>query len=62
MENFFRWLLAPVWAVVFGRSVATRQATLLWTLVVALEIRPVANNPPTRADTAIADTTTERDR
>jgi len=37
MEHFFRWLLAPLWAVVFGRSVATRQATLLWTLVVAVE-------------------------
>ena len=37
MENFFRWLLAPLWAVVFGRSEATRQGTLLWTLVVAVE-------------------------
>ncbi len=37
MEHFFRWLLAPLWAIMFGRSDATRQATLLWTLVVAVE-------------------------
>ena len=37
MEIFFRWLLGPLWAVVFGRSEATRQATLLWTLIAAVE-------------------------
>lgn len=37
MENFFRWLLAPFWTALLGRAQATRQATLLWTLAVAVE-------------------------
>ena len=37
MEIFFRWLLAPVWAVLFGRAESTRQGILLWTLAVAVE-------------------------
>ncbi len=37
MEEFFRWVLAPVWAILMGRAEATRQGTLLWTLAVAVE-------------------------
>ncbi len=37
MGTFIGWLLGPLWMVFFGRSQATRQATLLWTLVVAVE-------------------------
>ena len=37
METFLGWLLGPLWTVFFDRSQATRQATLLRTLAVALE-------------------------
>jgi type IV pilus assembly protein PilC len=37
MGVFFGWLLGPLWMVLFDRSQATRQATLLWTMVVAIE-------------------------
>lgn len=37
MEFLFGWLLGPLWMVFFERSQATRQATLLWTLAVAVE-------------------------
>jgi type II secretory pathway component PulF len=37
METFFRWLIAPFWTALFGRAEATRQATLLRTLAIAVE-------------------------
>jgi len=37
MGAFFGWLLGPLWMVFFDRSMATRQATLLWTMAVAIE-------------------------
>ncbi len=37
MGSFLGWLLGPLWSVFFERSQATRQATLLWTLAVAIE-------------------------
>jgi len=37
MGAFFSWLLGPLWMVVFDRAQSTRQATLLWTMAVAIE-------------------------
>jgi type IV pilus assembly protein PilC len=37
MGTFLGWLLGPLWTLFFDRAQAMRQATLLWTLAVALE-------------------------
>jgi type II secretory pathway component PulF len=37
MQDFFSWLLAPLWAILHGRAESTRRGTLLWTLAVAVE-------------------------
>jgi general secretion pathway protein F len=37
MGTFIGWLFGPLWVALFDRSQATRQATLLWTLAVAVE-------------------------
>lgn len=37
MAVFFRWLLGPIWHVMFYRARTARQATLLWTLSVAVD-------------------------
>ncbi len=37
MEDFFRWLLGPLWMAFFGRPEAARQATLLSTIAVGVE-------------------------
>src|SRR5438309_1506129 len=53
METFFRWLIAPFWSVLFGRAEATRQATLLRTLAIAVEKQyPVVNFLEALADEA----------
>jgi type II secretory pathway component PulF len=53
METFLRWLIAPFWSVLFGRAEATRQATLLRTLAIAVEKQyPVVNFLEALADEA----------
>jgi type II secretory pathway component PulF len=53
METFLRWLIAPFWSVIFGRAEATRQASLLRTLAVAVEKQfPVVNFLEALADEA----------
>lgn len=37
MQAFLTWLFGPIWVMVFGRAESARQATLLWTLTVAVE-------------------------
>lgn len=37
MQAFFEWITGPVWQVLLFRARAARQATLLWTLAVAVE-------------------------
>ena len=37
MGLLIQWMLGPLWTVLFDRTEATRQMTLLWTLAVAVE-------------------------
>lgn len=39
MQAFFEWITGPIWSVLLFRARAARQATLLWTLAVAVEKR-----------------------
>ncbi|MSR57205.1 MAG: hypothetical protein EXS05_05995 [Planctomycetaceae bacterium] len=37
MQQFFAWITGPIWHMLFYRARTARQATLLWTLAVAVE-------------------------
>lgn len=37
MQDFFEWITGPIWHLLLFRARAARQATLLWTLAVAVE-------------------------
>jgi protein transport protein HofC len=37
MQSFLEWITGPFWQLLFSRAQAARQATLLWTLAVAVE-------------------------
>ncbi len=37
MQAFFEWITSPVWNILLFRARAARQATLLWTLAVAVD-------------------------
>ena len=37
MQKFIEWITGPIWQLLLFRARSARQATLLWTLAVAVE-------------------------